>query len=271
MNEIWSQISGWLALYGLKVVGALAILGLGLMAARAITGLLRRLMARANADPTLISFGGNIFRYLLVGVVIIAALDQVGVDTTSVVAMLGAASLAVALALQSNLSSLAAGVLILIFRPFRVGDTIESNGVIGVVAEVQMLHTIIRTFDGQVVVMPNIKLTGDKVVNYSLTPHRRVDLVVGVAYGADIARAKTVIAGVMTADPRVLTEPAPRVDVLNLGESSVDLAVRPWVANPDFWDLRCQLLEEIKNALDREGIAIPFPQREVRLIQDQAA
>ncbi|MFH1057930.1 MAG: mechanosensitive ion channel domain-containing protein [Pseudomonadota bacterium] len=271
MQEIWQQIGGWLALYGLKSLGALIILALGLIAARSLTRLVRRLLVRAQADPTLVSFGGNVLHFILVVVVVMAALDRVGFDTTSLIAVLGAASLAVGLALQANLSNLAAGVLILIFRPFRVGDTVEAGGVTGSVNEVSILHTMIKTFDGQMVVMPNAKLTGDKLVNFSAIPTRRVDLVGGVGYGDDIAKAKAVIGALMAADPRILAEPAPRVDVLNLGESSVDLAVRPWVVNADFWNVRCELLERIKAALDAEGISIPFPQRDVHLVRDLAA
>lgn len=271
MQEIWQQISGWLALYGLRILGALIILAVGLMVSRSLTKLVRRLLVRAQADPTLVSFGGNILHFVLVLVVVMAALDRVGFDTTSLIAVVGAASLAVGLALQANLSNLAAGVLILIFRPFRVGDTVEAGGVTGNVSEVSILHTMIKTFDGQMVVMPNAKLTGDKLVNFSVIPTRRVDLVVGVGYGDDLAKAKAVISALMAAEPRILDEPAPRVDVLNLGESSVDLAVRPWVANADFWNVRCDLLERIKAALDAEGISIPYPQRDVHVVRDLAA
>jgi small conductance mechanosensitive channel len=271
MDELWSQLQGWMALYGLKVIGAGVVLLLGLPAARILTRFALGLMRRAKLDETLVSFGGSLLRFLLMALVVIAALNQVGFQTASLVAMLGAAALAVGLAIRNQLSSLAAGVLILFTRPFRVGDAVEVAGVTGTVAVIDILTTRLHTFDGRTVVLPNAQVFGDKIINYVATPTRRIDLVVGVGYGDDLVRAQEVIRQVLEDDPAVLADPEPTVAVLNLGDSSVELAVRPWVNNPDYWTARCRLLEAIKLRLDQEGISIPYPQRDVHLFPAQAA
>jgi len=270
MNELVRQISEWLALYGLKMVGALAILVLGVMAAKMMTKLTRRLLRRAKVDETLVSFGGNILHFFLVGFVVIAALNQLGFQTASLIAVLGAAGLAVGLALQSNLSSLASGVLILLFRPFRIGDLVEVAGVNGTVESMGILATNLKLPDGKLAIIPNTKVFGDKLVNFVATPNRRIDLVVGIGYGDDLLKAKEVLGKVLAEDPRVLASPEPKVQVLELADSSVNLAVRPWVKNSDFWDTRCDLTERIKLRLDQEGISMPFPQRDVHLLGEPA-
>lgn len=184
--------------------------------------------------------------------------------------MLGAAGLAVGLALQGSLSNFASGVLMVLFRPFKVGDFIEGAGVSGIVEEIQIFSTRLRTIDNKAIIVPNAKLMADNITNYSAKDTRRVDLVVGIGYEDDIDRAKGIIADLLIQDGRVLANPAPQIVVLDLAESSVNLALYPWVKSKDFWGVRCDTLEAIKKRFDAEGIHMPAPQREVHLYQHQA-
>lgn len=271
MNNLMQPIGEWLALYGLKIVGAVAILVLGIAAAKILTKLVRRVMRKAKMDDTLVSFGGNIIRFFLMGFVVIAALSQLGFQTASLIAVLGAAGLAVGLALQSNLSSLASGVLILLFRPFKIGDFVEAAGISGTVDSIGILATNLKLADGRIAIIPNTKVYGDKLINFFTTPNRRIDLVIGIGYGDDLLKAKKVLTQILSEDSRVLTDPPPWVQVLELADSSVNLGVRPWVQNSDFWSTRCDLVEKIKLRLDAEGISIPFPQTDVHLFTEDGA
>ncbi|MGD8562183.1 MAG: mechanosensitive ion channel [Desulfarculaceae bacterium] len=265
MEQILGELRGWLTLYGLQVVGALAILVLGIIAAKALAGITKRLMQKAGIEETLVSFGSKVIKAVLIAIVIIAALNQVGFATTSLIAVLGAAGLAVGLALQSQLSSLAAGVLILLFRPFKLGDVINAGGALGTVEAIGLLTTHLKTPDGLAVVIPNTKVIGDNITNYNQEDVRRVDLVIGVGYEDDLLKAKNLLVEILGSHPLVLSDPAPQVSVMNLGESSVDFAVRPWVKRDDYWTVRFELTEQVKLRLDQAGINIPYPQRDVHL------
>ena len=265
MTQILSQVKQWLALYGLNVIGAVVILVLGLVAAGIITSIFRRILRRSKVDETVVSFGGNIFKFLLITVAVIAALSRLGVQTASLIAVLGAAGLAVGLALRAHLSNLAAGILILVTRPMRVGDLIETSGVMGSVEEITILSTRIKTPDGRAVFIPNTKFVSEKLINYSAKPIRRIDLEIGVGYGDDLVKAKEVVSRILAGDAAVLDDPAPRVDVMELADSSVNLAVRPWVNKDDWWDAKCRLTESIKLAFDAADISIPYPQKDVHL------
>ncbi len=265
MESIIQTLEEWVAHYGLRVVGSVAILFLGLIGAKLVTGIFRKIMRKAKVDDTLVSFGGNLLQFVLILFVIIAMLSKLGVQTTSLIAMLGAASLAVGLSLQSNLANLAAGVLILIFRPMRLAETVELGGTVGKVEEITIMITKLRTPDGKLVIMPNTKVFSDKLINFSAANPRRVDLVVGIGYEDDIPKAKAVLQRILDEEPRVLKDPAAKIWVLELADSSVNLGVRPWVKNTDFWAVKCELTEKIKLAFDAEGINIPFPQRDVHL------
>jgi small conductance mechanosensitive channel len=197
--------------------------------------------------------------------VIIAALGQLGVQTASLVAVLGAAGLAVGLALQGSLANFAAGLLLIIFKPFKVGDFIEGGGVSGVVEEVGIFTTMMNSPDNKKLVVPNAKMTSDNIVNYTAKQVRRVDLVAGVSYRDDLDKVKRVLGEILAADSRILKDPAPTVGVLALAESSVNLAVRPWVKTADYWDVFFATQESIKKRFDAEGISIPFPQQDVHL------
>ena len=273
MENLGEMVKELLALYGLKVIAGLAILILGRMVSGWLRNLLRKVMERAGTDPMLISFVGNLAYFGMLTFVVIAALNQVGIHTTSFIAVLGAAGLAIGLALQGSLQNFAAGVLIIIFRPYKVGDFVEGGGTTGVIEAMDIFTTRMRTGDNKTVIVPNSKLLGDNIVNYSAKPTRRIDLVIGVGYGDDLAKVKRVLQAVLDADARVLKDPAPTIGVLALGESSVDFAVRPWVESANYWPTYFDLLETIKLRFDAEGISIPFPQRDVHLhgVSGQAA
>ncbi|MCG2766718.1 MAG: mechanosensitive ion channel [Desulfarculaceae bacterium] len=265
MESILEQTKLWLAHYGMQVVGAIAIMALGILAAKAFTKIFRKVLRRAKIDETLVSFGGNMLQFVLIMLVVIAALSRLGFQTSSLIAMMGAAALAVGLSLQSNLSNLAAGVLILIFRPFRLGEMVEMGGILGKVEEITIMVTKLRMVDGKLAIMPNTKAFNDKLINFTAAKTRRVDLVIGIGYNDDIKKAKDILQRLVEEDPRVLKEPKPSIIVLNLGDSSVDIGVRPWTKNTDWWAVKCDLTEKIKITFDEQGINIPYPQRDVHL------
>jgi small conductance mechanosensitive channel len=265
MENTFDMAREMLAFYGLKVVAAIAILIIGRMVAGWIRGLIRKMMEKAGTDPMLVSFVGNLTYFALLAFVVIAALNQLGIQTTSFIAILGAAGLAIGLALQGSLQNFAAGVLIIIFRPYKVGDFIEGGGTTGVIEAMDIFTTRMKTGDNKTVIVPNAGILGGNITNYSAKPTRRVDLVIGVGYGDDLAKVKAVLKDVLDADPRIHADPAPTVGVVELADNSVNLVVRPWVDSGDYWPVHFDLLETIKNRFDAEGISIPYPQSDVHL------
>lgn len=267
MDELIRQPSEVMSLYvipvGLNVVTAVLITVLGVWLARLARNGLRRLMERASLDVMLTGFISNILYAVLISVVSISALGHLGVDTTSLLALFATAGLAVGLALKDQLSNFAAGVMLMLFRPFDNGDFVEAAGVSGVVEDIRIFSTRMRTPDNRELTVPNGKIFSGVITNYSARETRRIDLVIGIGYDDNIDQAKAILLAVMQADGRVLEEPAASVTVAELGESSVDLAVRPWVANSDFGAARSDLLQAFKEALDEAGITIPYPQRDV--------
>jgi small conductance mechanosensitive channel len=225
----------------------------------------RKLMQKANVDPLLVKFIGSLLSGLLTLVVIIAALDQLGVNTTSLIALIGAAGLAVGLALQGTLSNFASGVLLIIFKPFKVGDFIEAGGVSGVVEEISIFNTIFRTGDNKEMIVPNGQIYGGTIVNYSARDTRRIDLTIGIGYDADIKLAKETLDALIKADERILADPAPVIAVSELADSSVNFVVRPWVKAGDYWAVYWNLLEAVKLTFDEKGISIPYPQMDVHV------
>ena len=260
-----NQVIHWLTIYGLQIVAAIVILVVGIWVSRLLSKLTRRLLEARSVEPTLVAFTGHLVNALLVAFVIIAALNKLGVQTTSLIAVIGAAGLAIGLALQSSLANFAAGVMILVFRPFRAGDVVETAGVIGVVEELHIFTTQMKTGDNKTVFIPNGKIMADNIINYSRKGTRRMDLVIGVGYGEDVRRVKEVLQEILHQDGRILDDPAPMVAVLELADSSVNFAVRPWVSVADYWSVYFDVMEKIKLRLDEEGIEIPFPQRDVHL------
>lgn len=253
-----------------NIVAAIAIFLIGKWLARIIVRLMQSAMRRSKVDETLTGFLGNVLYGLAMAVVVIAALGQLGVETTSAAAIIGGAALAIGLSLQGQLSSLAAGVMIILFRPMKVGDFIEVGGIMGTVAEIKIIHTLLRTLDNQIVVIPNANITTQTLTNFSVLPTRRIDLTVGIGYGSDLLLAKKVLERLLQEEPRLLAEPAFTVQVKELADSSVNFAVRAWVNSSDWWGTRCDLTERIKLAFDAEGIEIPFPQMSVHLPKDSA-
>ncbi len=259
------QLKELLAVYGLKVIAAIAIFLIGRAIAKMLKAGVAKTMQRGKSDPILISFTTNMLYAALLAFVIIAALGQIGIQTTSFIAILGAAGLAVGLALQGSLSNFAAGVLMIIFRPFKQGDFIEGAGVSGVVEEVHIFNTIMRTGDNKTVIIPNGGLMNGNIINYSTKPTRRIDLVIGIGYDDDLKKAKQLLSELMQTEPRILKNPEPTIGLLELGDSSVNFAVRPWVNSADYWGVHFDLLEAIKLRFDQEGISIPYPQQDLHL------
>ena len=264
MSALFDSAWSWIMLNALRLPLALLILVAGLWLSRRIARLLARVLERAHLDLVLVQFLKSVTYYGLAAVVCVAAVGQLGVSTASLLTVLGAAGLAVGLALKDSLSSIAAGVVLMILRPFTVGDMVSVAGQTGTVEKATIFHTQLATPDNQRVLVPNGAILGATIVNLTANPTRRIDLAVGISYADDTARAREVVAGVLAADPRVLADPAPQVAVAELADSSVNLVVRPWVATRDYWDVRFALTEAIKRALDAAGISIPFPQRDVR-------
>lgn len=255
---------------GTAIVAALFIYVVGKAIARAITAMLRRAMKARQVDPTLTQFIGSVVYVLLLAAVVIAALGQLGVETTSLAAILAAAGLAIGLSLQSSLSSFASGVMIIAFRPFKVGDYVEAAGIAGTVEEVSIFTTHLKTPSNEAVIVPNSEITAGAITNYSAKPTRRLNLVFGIGYDDDIRKAKTIIEDIFDQDEKILNDPKPVVAVLELADSSVNLAVRPWVKSADYWDVHFRIHETVKLRFDEAGISIPFPQHDVHIDKEAA-
>lgn len=254
--------------WGLSVLGALVILVAGWVLARWAEGITRRALTRSSRiDLTLTSFFSRLVRYLVLVFTAIAVLSQFGIQTASLIAVLGAAGLAVGLAMQGTLSNIAAGVMLLIFRPFRIGDYVEVSGQAGTVAAINLFITELTTPDNKQIIVPNSNIWGQSVVNHSYHSTRRLDLQFGIGYGDDIDLATGIIRDTLDAEERALKEPAPLIVVGNLGASSVDLTVRVWVNAPDYWPLKFDLTKRLKEAFDERGVGIPYPQMDVHLHQ----
>ncbi|HSH28844.1 MAG TPA: mechanosensitive ion channel domain-containing protein [Thiohalobacter sp.] len=260
-NFVSTQLIPW----AISLVVALLIFFIGRWIAGKIVNISKRMMARGGMDSMLSNFLGNILYALLIAVVIIAALDHLGIQTTSLLAVLGAAGLAVGLALKDSLANFSSGVMLIVFRPFREGDYVEAGGVAGTVESVGIFSTTMLTPDNREIIVPNGQIYGGTITNVSARETRRLDLVVGISYSDEIRKARELIMEIIEQDERILKEPAPVVNVAALGESSIDLNVRPWVRKGDYWTVRPELLETIKTRFDANGISIPFPQRDVHL------
>jgi small conductance mechanosensitive channel len=249
------------------VLAALIILIIGRMAAGWARKLTRRSLRRGNVDKTLVPFIAKLVYWVFMAVVVIAALNRLGVATTSVVAIFGAASIAVGLALKDTLANFASGVMLLIFRPFDVGEVVEIGGTVGKVQEIGIFATTINTGDNVKITMPNSQVYGGQISNYSDNENRRVDLVMGIGYDDNIQTAINTINRIVTSHELVLDDPAPVIAVSNLGDSSVDLVVRPWCRNGDYWTVRFDLLRSLKEGLEAAGCSIPYPQQDVHMYQ----
>jgi len=256
--------------WGIKIGIALAILIIGKIVVKGIVGLTKKAMVKKKVDNAVVSFAGSIVHVILMIVVLIAAMSQVGIDTTSLVAVIGAAGLAIGLALQGSLSNFASGVLIVVLRPFKSGDFIEAGGCMGSVQEIKIFSTTLKTPDNKIVIIPNAAITGGAITNFSAEDTRRIDLVVGVSYDADIKLAKNILTEILQAESRILKDPAFTVAVSELADSSVNFVVRPWVNSADYWDVYFLLMENIKIKLDENNIGIPYPQMDVHFHKTDA-
>ncbi|MDF1883138.1 mechanosensitive ion channel [Sulfurimonas sp. SAG-AH-194-C21] len=251
--------------YGLKIIAALLIFIIGKWAVSKITALTKKMMQHAKIDNTLVEFAESLIYFVLLLMVMLASLNALGINTTSFLAVFGAASLAIGLALQGSLANVGAAVLIIIFRPFKVGDFVEAGGATGTVEDVNLFSTIIAPLDNRTVIVPNATIISGNITNYSKKPERRVDHVFGIGYGDDLKLAKETLMEIMQNDSRVLKDPAPFVAVSELGDSSVNFVTRSWVETADYWDVYFSQIEAVKLAFDAKGISIPFPQMDVHL------
>lgn len=270
--ENWQQtLQDGLATYGPGVLAFVGVIVIGWFIAKAITGAMRKGMTKADIDSTLIGFVCHLAYMALMALVVISALGQLGVNTTSFAAIIGAAGLAIGLSLQSSLGNFASGVMLIIFRPFKAGDFVEAGGVSGVVEDVQIFATIIRTGDNKEITVPNGSVTGGSITNYSAKPTRRVDMVFGIGYDDDLKKAKQVLHDIIAADSRILADPPVTIAVAELADSSVNFVVRPWVASADYWGVKFDITENVKIEFDKQGISIPYPQTDVHVHQNASA
>ncbi|MEK6167898.1 small-conductance mechanosensitive channel MscS [Vibrio cholerae] len=270
--ESFNQVNTWLTnnsdlliQYGVNVISAILILFIGNLVVKGVAGSVANVLKKKEMDKAVVDFIHGLVRYTLFIIVLIAALSRIGVQTASVVAVIGAAGLAVGLALQGSLSNFAAGVLIVAFRPFKSGDYVEIGGVACSVDSIQIFQTVLKSPDNKMVVVPNSAVIGGAITNYSRHETRRVDMVIGVSYKSDLQKTKRVLRETLEKDPRILKDPDMTIGVLTLADSSINFVVRPWCKTSDYWAVYFDSMQAIKEALDANGIEIPFPQMDVHL------
>ncbi|NQZ53885.1 MAG: mechanosensitive ion channel [Piscirickettsiaceae bacterium] len=254
-----NEVMQWL----INITFAIVIVIVGRMVVKWIVKIIRKLMVRSDLDPILVNFASSIANAVLLLFVFIAALDQLGINTTSLIALLGAAGLAIGLALQGSLQNFAAGVMLIVFRPFKLGDFIEAGGVVGVVEHISIFSTNMKTSDNREIIIPNGQIYSGAITNYSAKETRRIDMVFGIGYDDDMLEAKKIMEDILAKHELVLEDPAPAVAVAELAESSVNFRVRPWVNRGDYGAVRSELIEQIKLTFDKKGISIPYPQMDI--------
>jgi len=256
--------------YGLKIIFAVIIFIVGRWISKLFQGLAGKVLKRRGVDETVVSFVGSLTYYVLLVFFVLAALSQMGIQTTSFVAIIGAAGLAIGLALQGSLANFAAGFLMLIFRPFKVNDYIEGAGTAGTVEKIQLFTTQLKTPDNKTVIVPNSSMTSGNIVNYSDKGTRRVDMTFGIGYGDDVDKARAILQEIVDADERVLKDPAPLIALSELADSSVNFVVRPWVNSADYWGVFFDTTARVKKRFDEEGVSIPYPQQDVHLYEHKS-
>jgi small conductance mechanosensitive channel len=267
MENLLENIYALLSVYGLKILAAIAVFIVGRWVAKLMRKIVNKLMQNRKVDATITKFVANLTYIVLLTFFIIAALGLLGIQTTSFIAIIGAAGLAIGLALQGSLANFAAGFLLIIFRPFKVGDFIEAAGVAGTVEVIQIFTTELATPDNRTIIVPNSKLTGDNIINYSTKGTRRVDMVFGIGYEDDIDKARNIITEILSRDERVLKDPPMKIAVSELADSSVNFVARPWVNFSDYWSVYWETTETVKKQFDAQGISIPFPQRDIHVYE----
>jgi small conductance mechanosensitive channel len=268
METVLDQLIQFSTTYGLKIIGAILILIFGRIAAGLARRIVRRLLKKASTDETITSFVTRLVFIFVMAFAVVAALAKFGVQTASFVAVLGAAGLAIGLALQGSLANFASGVMILVFRPFKVGDLINAAGVLGIVKEIRLFNTELSTLDNVKIFVPNGKIYGDVIENLPGYDIRRIDLEFGIGYSSSIQKAYDAIQAILKADSRILGEPAPQIAVAELADSSVNFVVRPWVKTGHYWDVRFDVTRKVKETFDSQGVEIPFPQLTVHKAQE---
>ena len=257
--------------YGLPLIWAILIFIVGRIVAKILTNVIAKMMIKSKVDETLVKFVRSMAYIAMMAFVVLAALDKLGVETTSFAAIIAAAGLAIGFSLQGTLGNFAAGVMLIIFRPFKVGDFVEAGGTSGVIEEIQIFSTKMKSGDNKEIIVPNGQIIGSTIINYSAKETRRIDLVIGVGYDDDLKKVRAVLADVLGKDERILPDPEPTIGLLELADSSVNFAVRPWVKSGDYWPTLFALQEEIKLRFDAEGISIPYPQRDMHIVSGTAA
>ena len=267
LQKVMDALVPFITTYGVQVLGAIIILIVGKIVAGICAKIVKNLMIKAKAEVSIAVFVSALVRYAVIIFAFIAALAKFGVNTGSFIAVIGAAGLAVGLALQGALSNFAAGVLLLIFKPFRVGHFIDAAGAKGVVQEIGIFTTILHSPDNQKLIIPNGAITGKTITNVNANETRRVDLAASIGYAEDMGKAKQVLEEMLAAHPKVLKDPAPTVEVVELADSSVNFVVRPWVNSTDYWEVYFSVTRAIKESLDGADVSIPFPQQDVHLFQ----
>ena len=270
MDNAADQLTFFVTIYGIKVIGAIIILILGRIAAGIGQKTVKKLLEKSKTDPAVVSFVGSMIYFLILIFAVFAALAKFGIQTASFVAILGAAAFAIGFALQGSLANFAAGVLILVLRPFKVGDFIDGAGVAGTVKDIQLFTTVLATPDNVKIMVPNGKLFGDTIKNFSGFDTRRIDFVIGIGYTSDIQKAYDVLMSLIKEDTRILSDPPTNIAVSELADSSVNFVVRPWVKRSDYWGVKFDLTRKIKEAFDENGIEIPFPQHVVHMLSESA-
>lgn len=269
LKEIIAKVSALASTYSEQAIKAVLIVLVGFWIARRLAKLVQKILGKTHLDATYIPFAGNVTKIGLYFLVMLAALNNVGVQMTSVLALLGTAGLAVALALKDSLNNVAAGISLLVLRPFRVGDYVELGGTGGTVVEINFFHTFLNTPDNRRIAIPNAKILADTIVNFSHNTTRRLDMVFGISYDSDLREARRIFQELIAADERILTEPEPVIAVGALADSSVNFFVRPWVKTEDVWPVTFDFTEKVKLAFDEAGIVIPFPQRDLHMYYPQ--
>ncbi len=270
MDNVANQLTVFVTTYGIKIIGAIIILILGRIAAGIGRKVVKKVLEKSKTDPAVVSFVGSMIYFLILIFAVLAALAKFGIQTASFVAILGAAGFAIGFALQGSLANFAAGVLILVLRPFKVGDYIDGAGVAGTVKDIQLFTTVLATPDNVKIMVPNGKLFGDTIKNFSGFDTRRVDLVIGIGYTSDIQKAYDVMMSLIKEDTRILSDPPTNIAVSELADSSVNFVVRPWVKRSDYWGVKFDLTRKIKEAFDENGIEIPFPQQVIHMLSESA-
>lgn len=268
-EDIERYVNDYAIPWGINIAMAIIIFVVGRIVVGLLLSVFRRLMAKSKYDQMLIDFLESIISAILMLFVIVASLDELGVDTTSLVAILGAAGLAIGLSLQDSLKNFAAGVMLLVFKPFQAGNYVEAAGTAGTVKKIGIFTTTMTTPDNKEIIIPNGKIYGDNITNYSAKETRRVDMVVGIGYDSDLLKAKQILVEMCEADERILDDPAPVVAVAELADSSVNFTVRPWVNAADFFAVKWDFTEKVKLRFDEEDITIPFPQMDVHLHKEE--